>query len=102
MRFRTAALLSTVLIAVMYGFPAAVKAVFLPSLAQGIPDPVPVYEQILLGSALWCARFSWLLAPPILLLLFATASLTSTVRAMKGSTAARGIKRPTEKRRALG
>src|SRR5579864_421819 len=50
-RFRTAVLLSIVLIAVMYSFPAAVKAVLLPYLAQGIPSPVPVYEQILFGAA---------------------------------------------------
>jgi len=100
-RFRTAALLSIALIGVMFGFPAAVEAIFVPSLRQGIPNPVPVYEQILLGAGVWCLQFHWLLTPPIVLLLFTTATLTGAVRGFKRFTAPRGMRRPGQKRQAL-
>ena len=102
MRFRTAALLSIALIGVMFGFPAAVEAIFVPSLRQGIPSPIPVYEQILLGAGVWCLQFHWLLTPPIVLLLFTTATLTGVGRRVKRFTAPRGMRRPAEKRRVMG
>ncbi len=80
MRCRTAAILSVVLIGGMFGIPAAVMAIFLPSLEQGTPNPIPGYERLLLGIALFCMRFKWLLTVPILMVLFGTAGLTSIVR----------------------
>jgi hypothetical protein len=64
-RYRTAAILSIVLIGGMFGLPEAIRAVFLPSLEQGIPAPVPGYERVLLGIAVFCFRFRWVLALPI-------------------------------------
>jgi cytochrome c biogenesis factor len=81
-RYKTAAILSLVLIVLiggMFALPAAV-AVFLPSLKPGIPDPVPVYEGILLGAAFFCLRWHWLLVPlvlPTVVLLFIVAAFTS-------------------------
>lgn len=46
MRYRTAAILSVVLIGGMFGLPEAIRAVFLPSLEQGIPAQVPGYERV--------------------------------------------------------
>ena len=75
MRFRTAAILSVVLVGgILFIVPAVVEAVFLPSLRQGVPDPIPRYEQILLGAALFCHRFRWFLAPTTVLLVFLIAA----------------------------
>lgn len=77
MRFRTAAILSAVLVGgVLFVLPAVVEAVFIPSLRQGVPNPMPGYEQILLGVALFCHRFRWLLAPPTVLVFFLIAGFT--------------------------
>ena len=80
MRFRTAAILSVVLIGGMFGLPAAVLAVFLPSLNEGLPNPVPGYEQVLLGVAEFCGRFRWVLALPIVVVLFTVAAFTNPSR----------------------
>ncbi len=78
MRFRTAAILSAVLVGGMLViFPAIVEAIFLPSLRQGIPNPVPDYEANLLGFALLCHRFRWFLAPLTVMLFFLIAAFTS-------------------------
>jgi hypothetical protein len=85
-RYRTAAILSAVLVVVtvgMFGLSAAVWAVFLPSLDRGIPDPIPGYERILLEAAVLCSSFKWMLAilaPPIVVVLFVVAELTSQKR----------------------
>jgi hypothetical protein len=82
-RYKTAAILSLVLIALigaMFALPAAVEAVILPSLKLGSPDPVPVYEGILLGAAFFCLRWHWLLVPlvlPTVVLLFIVAAFTN-------------------------
>lgn len=86
MRYRTAAILSTVLIAGIFGLPEAIRAVFLPSLEQGTPAPVPGYEQVLLGIAVFCFRFRWVLALPIaavVVVLFTIAALTSAIGTRK-------------------
>lgn len=77
MRFRTAAILSAVLVGGMFILPAIVKAVFLPSLRQGFPNPVPYYEQIILRVAAFWLRYSWLLALPTVVVLFLIAAFTS-------------------------
>jgi hypothetical protein len=75
-RYRIAGVLSAVLIGGMFGLPAAVWAVFLPSLKQGLPNPLPGYERILLAVAVFCVSWRFLLAVPILLVLFAVAAFT--------------------------
>jgi hypothetical protein len=70
----------------MFGLPDAIKAVFLPSLEQGIPTPVPGYERVLLEVAFFCFRVRWLLALPIVVIvvaLFSVAGFTSVMRARK-------------------
>ena len=77
-RFRTAAILSAVLVGgVLIIFPAVVEAIFLPSLRQGIPNPIPDYEANLLSVALFFHRYRWLLAPLTVLVLFLIAAFTS-------------------------
>jgi len=77
-RYRTAAMLSVVLIGGMFAVPAAIMAVFLPSLNQSIPDPLPGYEQVLLAVAAFFFTWRLLLALPIALVLFTVAAFTST------------------------
>jgi hypothetical protein len=82
MRYRTAAILSVVLIGGMFGLPAAIRAVLLPSLERGILAPVSGYEQVLLGIAVFCFRFRWVLALPIaavVVVLFTIAALASAI-----------------------
>jgi hypothetical protein len=52
-------------------------AVFLPSLNQGIPDPLPGYEQVLLAVAAFFLAWRFLLALPIALVLFGVAAFSS-------------------------
>jgi hypothetical protein len=61
----------------MFAIPAAIWAVFLPSLKQGLPDPIPVYERMLLDIAVFCGSWKWLLAVPIPIVLFTVAAFTS-------------------------
>ena len=77
MRYRTAAVLAVVLIGGMFAVPSAIMAVFLPSLNQGIPDPLPGYEHVLLAVAAFFLTWRFLLALPIAFLLFAVAAFTS-------------------------
>jgi hypothetical protein len=79
-RCRTAAILSIVLIGGMFGLPLLVKAFFLPSLEPGNPNPLPVYETVLLEVAFFCMRFKWLLALPIVVALYVFAAVTSESR----------------------
>jgi hypothetical protein len=60
----------------LFVLPAVVEAVFLPSLRQGVPNPIPDYEAILLEVALFCHRFRWLLAPFSVVVLFLIAAFT--------------------------
>jgi len=82
-RFRTAAILSVVLIGGMFVLPAAVWAAFLPSLKQGLPDPIPGYERILLEVAVFCVTWRFLLALPIAAVLFTVAGFTNATRGRK-------------------
>jgi hypothetical protein len=50
----------------MFGLPALVSAVFLPSLRQGLPSPLPGYEKFLLDIAVLCAEWKWVLVLPLL------------------------------------
>jgi len=79
-RYRTAAISCFVLIGGMFGLPALIWAIFLPSLRQGLPNPLPAYERILLEIAVFCGDWKWLLAIPILGLglLFTIAELTAS------------------------
>ncbi|HTW59983.1 MAG TPA: hypothetical protein VMD99_17790 [Terriglobales bacterium] len=79
MRFRTAAILSVVLIGGMFLLPAAVLAVFLPSLKQGLPNPLPLYEQILLAITAFFLAWRFLLALPIVAVLFTIAGFTNAL-----------------------
>jgi hypothetical protein len=82
-RFKTAAILSAVLVGgMLFILPAVIEAVYLPSLRQGIPNPIPDYEANLLSVALFCHRFRWFLAPVTVLVFFLVAAFTSksTVR----------------------
>jgi len=89
MRYRTAAILSAVLIVVtgaMFGLQYAVTAAFRPSLEQGLP--ISGCERILLKVAFFCAPFKWFLALltlPTVVVLFTVAVFTSDSRA--GETA---------------
>jgi type II secretory pathway component PulF len=79
-RYRTLAISCFVLLGAMFVVPATIGAVFLPSLKQGLPDPIPFYERILLEIAVFCGSWKWLL---VLLLLglgmaFTVAELASS------------------------
>ena len=76
MRYKTAAIVSAVIIGSMFGLPIALKALFLPSLSTGIA-PTSVYETILVGVAVFCFRFRWVLALPIAVTLFLLAVITT-------------------------
>jgi len=73
-RYRTAAILSVILIAGMWGLPAVAMAVLRPSMEQGVA--IPLYERLLYGVAIFCLTFRWLLALPILSVLFTVAGFT--------------------------
>jgi hypothetical protein len=79
-RYRTAAISCFLLIGGTFGLPAIIWAVFLPSLKQGLPNPIPAYEKVLLETAVFCGVWKWLLALPILGLglLFTIAELTAS------------------------
>ncbi len=76
MRYRTAAVVSVLMIAVMFGLPAVVKVSLLPRLS----NPVPFYDQVILNVALFCLRWQLLLVPPIIGLLFTIATFTRESR----------------------
>jgi hypothetical protein len=92
-RYKTAAIWSAVLVVVtagMFALPAAVWAVFLPSLKQALPDPIPGYERVLLEVAVFCGRVKWMLAIlalPIIGALFTVAEFTSQAQVRKARTA---------------
>jgi hypothetical protein len=96
MRYRTAAILSVVLIGGMFVLPAAVMAAFLPPLEQGSRTPIPGYERILLEAAAFCLTWRFLLALPIVVALFTIAIFTNE-NAVKDRAAAStpARKRPT-------
>lgn len=82
MRYRTAAISCFGLIGAMFGYPALIWAIFLPSLRQGLPKPLPSYEKTLLDLAVLCSEWKWLLLLPLLGLglLFQVAEATGRKR----------------------
>jgi len=76
-RYRTATILSIVLIGGMFAVPAVIESAFLPSLKQGIPNPLRGYEVVLLAVAAFCLRWRFVLAAPIALVLFTVAAFGS-------------------------
>jgi len=65
MRCRTVGISCFVLIGAMFVVPALIWAVFLPSLKQGLPNPIPGYERALLETAVFCGRWKWVLLIPV-------------------------------------
>jgi hypothetical protein len=88
MRYRTAAILSLVCIAVMFVFPALVEAIFLPSLQRHDPAPLPTYEIVLLELTFFFRRFR-LLMPLIVFSLFLVAVVKDAFGRPKGRAADR-------------
>jgi type II secretory pathway component PulF len=84
-RYRTAAISCFVLILGMFGYSALIWAIFLPSLKQGLPNPLPAYEKMLLDIAVFCSEWRFILMLPIagLGLIFAIAEVTSRERARR-------------------
>jgi hypothetical protein len=79
-RYRSAALLTVVLIGGIFVVPNVVLAVYLPSLKQGFPDPVPGYEQLLLQFTAFCMTWRLPFALPIVAAPFSIAALTTKPR----------------------
>jgi len=81
-RYRTAAI-SCFVIGGMFGYPALIWAIFLPSLKQGLPNPLPAYEKMLLDIAVFCSEWRFILLLPIvgLGLIFTIVEVTSRERA---------------------
>ncbi|HEY1247767.1 MAG TPA: hypothetical protein VGE97_02145 [Nitrososphaera sp.] len=77
-RFGTAAILSLVLIAGMFIFPAVVLHTLLPSLKQNIHNPLPRYEMALLWGASFCMTWRFLIALPLAAVLFTIAALSDS------------------------
>ena len=65
-RYKTLAISCFGLLGAMFAVPATIWAVFLPSLKQGLPDPIPIYERVLLEIAVFCGSWKWLLVLPLL------------------------------------
>jgi hypothetical protein len=93
MRYRTAAILSVVLIGGMFALPAAVNDLLLPSLERGVV--MPFYERVLLGVSSYFLTFRFLLALPILVVLFTIAIFTNERVAKDRTARATPVKRPT-------
>jgi len=95
MSYRTAILLSLALIGIMFGLPAAIWSYFMPSLKQGLPNPLPDYEVILLNVAEFCAMYRWLVVPPVVAALSLIAGIT---KAFRGRTSDRPARYPNARR----
>lgn len=65
MRYRTLAISCFVALGAMFAVPATIRAIFLPSLNQGLPDTIPVYERVLLEIAFFCGSWKWVLVLPL-------------------------------------
>jgi hypothetical protein len=92
MRYRTAAILSVVLIGGMFVVPAAVKDLLLPSLEQG--GAIPYYDRVILGVAVFFLSWRFFLALPIPVVLFAIALFTNERVLKSHAVAATPLKRP--------
>jgi len=76
---------ASLLIGGMFAVPSIIWAVFLPSLKQGLPDPIPAYERILLSIAVFCGIWKWLLPIPTAVVLFTVAAFTSASNASQSN-----------------
>ena len=65
-RYRTLAISCFVLLGAMFAAPAIIWTIFLPSLKQGLPNPIPALERVLLDIAVFCGSWKWLLVLPLL------------------------------------
>jgi hypothetical protein len=64
--YRRLAISCFALLGAMFAVPAIIWATFLPSLKQGLPDPIPAWERVLLDIAVFCGWWKWLLVLPLL------------------------------------
>ena len=64
-RYKTLAISCFALLGVMFAMPAIIWAIFLPSLKQGLPGPIPLYERVLLEIVVFCGMWKWLLVLPL-------------------------------------
>lgn len=78
MRFRTATILSIVLVGGMFCLPEIIVAVFHPSAAHGSSAQAPPFERVLIDIAVFCSRFKWVFAFPIVMVLFTIAIFMKT------------------------
>lgn len=101
MRYRTAAISCFVLFGGLFGLPAVTWAMFLPSLKQGLPNPIPAYERVLLEIAVFCDAWKWLLALPMLALglIFTVAAFATALRTRGGKVAPRSFNTAASPRR---
>ena len=74
MRYRTAIILATVLIAGMFILEAVMRSVLERWVEQGVE--IPVYGRILLSAAVFCGQFKWFLIPLVFVGLLFEAVLT--------------------------
>jgi hypothetical protein len=81
--YRAAVIASAVVIGAMFVFPAVVLAIFLPSLKVGLPNPIPLYERILLETASFCMRWRFVLLFPVIGVSFSVAAFTRELRTIK-------------------
>lgn len=65
-RYRTIAVSCFVLLGAMFALPAAILAILMPSLQQDLAVPIPAWERVLLGIAVFCLSWRWFLALPLL------------------------------------
>jgi len=82
MRFRTAAILSVVLVGGMFVIPILMEHVALAYVAQGVKT-IPFYVRILFGIGAFCASFRVLLALPTVAILFTIAIFSSQAQARR-------------------
>ncbi|MGB6403409.1 MAG: hypothetical protein WBF26_11225 [Candidatus Sulfotelmatobacter sp.] len=92
MRYRTAAVLSVVLIGGMFGLDFVVKHLLLPSLEQG--GVIPFYDRVLLGVAVFFLSWRVILALPIVVVLFTIAVFTNESVTKDRPATATPVKRP--------
>jgi len=74
MRYRTAIILSIVVVAGLVGLPFVMKAAIAPYLEHNLP--MPGYLKVFLDFGLFLLKWRWLLAPAVVAVLSLIASLT--------------------------
>jgi hypothetical protein len=73
-RYKTAAILSTVVVAGLIGVPFVMKAALAPYLKHNLP--IPGYLKLFFDFCLFLLAYRWLLAPAIVAVLSLIAALT--------------------------